>query len=349
VTRAICRFCARVNPEGARFCNECGSPLTLVGCPRCEAINALDADRCHQCGEALPGRAHAAPPKIRSPQPNVNATISASGAPAAAQSVDELDVDPLATTPIALARRFGRALNERATDSPGRASDAPREESLPRDEASAVRERQASHVERIVANVQPRVSDADREPAPADLRPSEGRGASRQRFSVAPVVAVILLVAAGAVAYYVMPRAPQPDIGTTTTPAAPVTASPGGKDAQPRSARDDAPTAQAPRSPAQAPQNEAPAVPEVVPATPSRAGEAEPGPSPATPAPAAHAGRQAQSASGAAPQHAAPARPANRSPRPAPRQLDKDALATQRLIERDLAPFRPPQAPDAQR
>ena len=45
-----CSFCEHPNPVGAKFCNDCGSPLRLKPCARCDAINDLDATHCHQCG-----------------------------------------------------------------------------------------------------------------------------------------------------------------------------------------------------------------------------------------------------------------------------------------------------------
>src|SRR5437763_2871197 len=48
-----CNFCAHGNPEGSTFCNECGSPLNLTLCSRCEAINGVWATECSQCGAPL--------------------------------------------------------------------------------------------------------------------------------------------------------------------------------------------------------------------------------------------------------------------------------------------------------
>ena len=48
-----CRFCDHDNPDGARFCNSCGSPLYLKPCPRCEAVNDTAAEQCYECGAAL--------------------------------------------------------------------------------------------------------------------------------------------------------------------------------------------------------------------------------------------------------------------------------------------------------
>lgn len=56
-----CRFCRHVNPAGAKFCNECGSPLHLRPCPSCEAITDASAQACHQCGASLAGDTVLAP------------------------------------------------------------------------------------------------------------------------------------------------------------------------------------------------------------------------------------------------------------------------------------------------
>jgi RNA polymerase subunit RPABC4/transcription elongation factor Spt4 len=50
MSTSSCRFCAHVNPEGAKFCNDCGSPLHLKPCPQCEGITDVSAENCHQCG-----------------------------------------------------------------------------------------------------------------------------------------------------------------------------------------------------------------------------------------------------------------------------------------------------------
>ena len=45
-----CRFCGHENPERAKFCNECGSPLYLKPCPLCDAVNDQVSEHCYQCG-----------------------------------------------------------------------------------------------------------------------------------------------------------------------------------------------------------------------------------------------------------------------------------------------------------
>lgn len=53
MSRTACKFCAHSNPEGSKFCNECGSPLNFAPCPRCEAVNNVSDTECFQCGASL--------------------------------------------------------------------------------------------------------------------------------------------------------------------------------------------------------------------------------------------------------------------------------------------------------
>lgn len=59
-----CPFCAHTNPADAKFCNECGAPLHLRPCNRCEAVNNQVDENCYKCGMALsmPCTAHEAAP-----------------------------------------------------------------------------------------------------------------------------------------------------------------------------------------------------------------------------------------------------------------------------------------------
>jgi len=54
MSRLVCSFCAHSNPEGSKFCNACGSQLNLRPCSRCAAINPDSAAWCSQCGASLP-------------------------------------------------------------------------------------------------------------------------------------------------------------------------------------------------------------------------------------------------------------------------------------------------------
>lgn len=45
-----CFCCDQPNPAGARYCNDCGTPLHLKPCKQCDAINDRPAMHCHQCG-----------------------------------------------------------------------------------------------------------------------------------------------------------------------------------------------------------------------------------------------------------------------------------------------------------
>src|SRR5437762_10899121 len=49
-----CVFCGNGNPAGAKFCNECASPLHLKPCNECDAINDRLAESCYKCGADFP-------------------------------------------------------------------------------------------------------------------------------------------------------------------------------------------------------------------------------------------------------------------------------------------------------
>ena len=50
----LCSFCDHRNPAGARFCNDCASPLQLKPCKRCDAVNHASATACYRCGANYP-------------------------------------------------------------------------------------------------------------------------------------------------------------------------------------------------------------------------------------------------------------------------------------------------------
>ena len=50
----MCAFCGHRNPAGAKFCNDCASPLQLKPCERCNAVNDQAATSCYKCGAAYP-------------------------------------------------------------------------------------------------------------------------------------------------------------------------------------------------------------------------------------------------------------------------------------------------------
>jgi ribosomal protein L40E len=50
----MCAFCDHRNPAGAKFCNDCASPLHLKPCKHCYAVNDQAATNCYKCGAASP-------------------------------------------------------------------------------------------------------------------------------------------------------------------------------------------------------------------------------------------------------------------------------------------------------
>ncbi|HLW01534.1 MAG TPA: adenylate/guanylate cyclase domain-containing protein [Ktedonobacterales bacterium] len=59
-----CLVCGTQNPAGAKFCNECGSPLLSITCPNCGAVNRPNAKFCNECGSPLASSPENAPPPL---------------------------------------------------------------------------------------------------------------------------------------------------------------------------------------------------------------------------------------------------------------------------------------------
>src|SRR5437867_12656757 len=59
-----CPQCQHDNQEGAKFCNECGTPLPVV-CASCQTANRSSAKFCNECGTPL--AAHASSPSATQP------------------------------------------------------------------------------------------------------------------------------------------------------------------------------------------------------------------------------------------------------------------------------------------
>jgi len=68
-----CPFCDHANPFGAKFCNECGSPLSLKPCRHCEAVNDQAAQNCYKCGAELQAPSPAGHPAPPSPAVEITA------------------------------------------------------------------------------------------------------------------------------------------------------------------------------------------------------------------------------------------------------------------------------------
>jgi len=369
-----CHFCARPNPAGSKFCNDCGEPLDLKPCKQCDAFNHVAVDRCYQCGtlfahkqEALAvaetGVAGAVASPL-APAPRVPATRAARVEPA---------LGPLEHTPVALSDRM-EAYTERVAE---HVNDAP--PLMPFVGAALERE-------------------VDDDPDWVDPRRQwEARLASRARrrtHAVTAAVAAVLLCAIAAVGYVAYDsgwlvhvgawaRAAEQSVVASSSamvgklaaditrerenapPPSPGASSAAGSAASGAAAADSAtrsgdspatasnPAIAQPASDAQAPL----ATKTLGDPTPS-SGSAAPPSSPAhdaaSPDPAQTTARTASATAGKAtratrsdaarrgtrdaavkPTHPAPPHPA----------VDKDALATQRLIQRDLAGFLPPESP----
>lgn len=100
-----CRFCAHRNPPGAKFCSDCGSPLELKPCPKCEAVNDVGALLCHQCGarfDAAPATdAAAQDPNPFQPTSDLDDRAGARGVPQQSAPQESVHI------PESLAERLG--------------------------------------------------------------------------------------------------------------------------------------------------------------------------------------------------------------------------------------------------
>src|SRR5262245_30221591 len=67
-----CASCGFENPDGVKFCHECGRPLQNR-CPQCGGDNPLAAKFCGACGAALRAGAKPAPAKSRKRQGTITA------------------------------------------------------------------------------------------------------------------------------------------------------------------------------------------------------------------------------------------------------------------------------------
>ena len=126
-----CSFCHHVNPPGAKFCNECGSPLRLMPCLECDALNEVGSATCHQCGAPLASRA-ASPKPAANRAPSFDERLEAlrrdfgipRGPPVGTRPVAPANI-ALASAPsvpiIALADRGLGALRKNDSTPPGSA------------------------------------------------------------------------------------------------------------------------------------------------------------------------------------------------------------------------------------
>ena len=386
---ASCHFCAHRNPTGSKFCNECGSPLDLKPCPHCEAMNHVGVDRCYQCASAFAidtdrevvemgigaSRATAFAPKPAAGAPTTSDTIpvafsehaSAEGRKAAPQepymagagtqardSVDGELPSPFAA-PRTPAPRTEAAIDMQRAQAV-RAYRVPRK-GFPYAALALVvlcaigaggyyYAYESGTWSRIIAAVRSRVDHGGSNAqlaAPAGAKPPgqavarEGAPQADSSLPASPMNAPAASASPTAVAP-TPPSAPMAPTTLESTPAAVVSPATNATDSA--------------RATGATPENSARATgatPETVDA-PAAASASAPSHAPsATPAPA-RPSRAARARSAPVTRTSPPSSTASTAQQSAEVHVDRDALATQRLIERDLAGFLPPgRSPDSTR
>jgi hypothetical protein len=92
----VCPFCDHHNPAGAKFCNDCCSPLDLKPCNQCDAVNHQAATTCYKCGAECP--ALFTTPEATPALPAADVTTATPG---------DVDVAATVTQPLFAARALG--------------------------------------------------------------------------------------------------------------------------------------------------------------------------------------------------------------------------------------------------
>jgi hypothetical protein len=354
-----CSFCTNSNPPDAKFCNQCGSPLGLKPCPACEAVNEAAALQCHQCGAVL----EAAPAEAitRSSEPST-AEASVSFAEPLSPAADAMDTVSGHAPP---------AVGESITTTPftvDAGEDAPIH--IPESFADRLERDAGPHA---FERVEPRIAHPDDRDAPEAVAPYLRSAAMRPRGRAwrAPIALAVLVAIAGA-GYYAYKRdvpgldrlaelargerhaeapasaerpsqGPAPAAAVSGVPAADASSQ---RDNDARNASTSTPATKTPDTPAPDSNAASAALVSVQPGAPGQpqvdAGSTQPGASSASPTarpPAAPARNDDEAA-----RHRTDAAARSR------RQAEADAIATQRLISRDLGtatnpPVNAPAAP----
>src|SRR5438132_9295543 len=101
-----CAGCGSENREGAKFCNDCGAPLSLPG-PSCQAENRPGARFCNECGTPLLAQPAASQRQARPGRQREGQIARRSRKrPASDSGVRPLELAPASYTPRHLAQRI---------------------------------------------------------------------------------------------------------------------------------------------------------------------------------------------------------------------------------------------------
>jgi class 3 adenylate cyclase/tetratricopeptide (TPR) repeat protein len=114
-----CAQCAAINPDGNRFCGQCGAALE-ASCPSCSTVFAPGQRFCSQCGVLLTRapRAATAPPRLHEAGERKHVTILFADIRGSTELIRALDpeaamehLDPALEVMAAAVRRYGGTVN----------------------------------------------------------------------------------------------------------------------------------------------------------------------------------------------------------------------------------------------
>ena len=323
-----CHFCAHDNPAGSKYCNDCGSPLDLKPCPGCEAMNHVSAERCYQCGASFPADYALEAAEVGAAANGVSASVA---------PPSRAEPGTRSTIPMAFA---GRPKTMQAPAAATQRRGVRAAEPQQRDPACI-------ELPEPVGASGPWAAAGE---SATDPRRGHAVPSHRRNGAAYGMLAGVLLCAIAGAAYYAHESGLSLRIVSATEPSGDPPAA-AAKVAAPvaQPSTETAATAATPQG--VAPDVSAPTLRQPAPSTGTSASPTTSTASAPTVAPPPSRVRAASApvqASGAAEVDESNAQASPESPNTAARhgstrqRVDRDALATQRLIERDLAGFLPP-------
>lgn len=208
-----CPFCEHQNPAGAKFCNDCGSPLHLTPCEQCGAVNNLTDPHCWRCGGLLLPLHAPAPTFQGAPEPGTPEPRSPEFERSRATERAALELEQELAALEQETRQFAEPSGSAAHAAPIREpAETPRPSDAPPvlDDVIAPRRRPAPRPSRAATAAPPRFDAA---PLTADA-PAWRDERWRGLIGATSVTVFIAAIVGGGYFYYRIGGAPAPNAST---------------------------------------------------------------------------------------------------------------------------------------